>query len=42
MATPRLKIVTDMVAHELAIYNATKPSGLVAIIATSFLNVEDQ
>ena len=48
MATPRLKIATDMVANELTIYNATnvsflatKTSGLVAIIATSFLYVED-
>ena len=46
---PRLTIASDMVANELTIYNATnisflatKKSGLVAIIATSFLYVEDQ
>ena len=45
----RLKIGSDMVANELTIYSATnisflatKNSGLVAIIATSFLNVEFQ
>ena len=44
-----LKIASDMVANELTIYNATnisllanKNSGLVAIIATSFVYVEDQ
>ena len=44
-----LKIASDMVANELTIYNAsnisllaTKNSGLAAIIATSFLYVEDQ
>ena len=49
-ATPRLKIVTDMVANELyTIYDATKisiletkTSGLVVIISTSFLYAEDQ
>ena len=46
---PRLTIASDMVANELTIYNATnisflatKNSGLVAIIATSFLNVDFQ
>ena len=49
MAIPRLKIVTGLVANELTIYNATKisflmtkNSGLVAIITTSYLYVEDQ
>ena len=49
IAIPRLKIANDMVANELTFYNATsisfsvtKNSGLVAIIATSFLYVEDQ
>ena len=49
IAIPRLKIATDMIVNELTIYNATnisflvtKNSGLVAIIATSFLYVEDQ
>ena len=48
MAIPRLKIVTGMVVNELTIYNATKisflttkNSGLVAIITTSYLYVED-
>ena len=46
---PRLKIATDMGANELIIYNATnisflptKNSGLVAIIVTSFLYLEDR
>ena len=49
IAIPRLKIASDMVAIEQTIYNATnisflaaKNSGLVTIITTSFLNVEDQ
>ena len=49
IAIPRLKIATDMVANELTFYNATsisfsvtKNSGLVVIITTSCLNVEDQ
>ena len=48
IALSRLKIVSDMVANELAIYNATsisflatKNSGLVAIIATSFLRINN-
>ena len=46
---PRLKIVTGLVANELTINNATKisflttkNSGLVAIIMTSFLYIEDR
>ena len=49
IAFPKLKIATDRVGNELTIYNAinisllaTKNSGLVAIIATCFLYVEDQ
>ena len=49
IAIPRLKIASDMIVIELTIYSATnisflatKNSGLVAIIATSFLYVEDQ
>ena len=49
IAIPRLKIVSDMVTNELTIYNATsisflatKTPRLVAIMASSFLHVEDQ
>ena len=51
IAIPKLKIATDTVTNELTIYKttnisswrmATKNSGLVTIIATSFLYVEDQ
>ena len=49
IAIPRLKIASDVVANEQTIYKATnisflatKNSGLVAIITTSFLYVEDQ
>ena len=50
IAIPRLTVATSIVTNELTIYNATnisflatkKYSSLVAIIATSFLYVEDR